>query len=70
MDVLSLDKKEKWFSNEGRKGFAFKKQGMFCVILAKKIGISIVNLNNSKPNWFSNHELKQLQAKLIFKLWT
>jgi len=37
MEVLSLDKKEKCFSNEGRKGFAFKKQGMFCVISCQKL---------------------------------
>jgi hypothetical protein len=55
MEVLSLDKKEECFSIEGGKGFTFKKQHMFCV-------------NSCKPNWFFNWELKQLQAKLVFRL--
>jgi hypothetical protein len=55
MEVLPLDKNKECFSIEGRKGFVAKKQGMFHVISCKK-------------NWFLDCELKQLQAKLVFRL--
>jgi len=49
-----------------RKGIHIQKtKYVLCHLLQVKLVFKLW-----KPNWFSNHELKQLQAKLVFGLWT